>query len=66
MFILQKIWKSDIFVTGHDVEYDEPSHEKPSIKEKDIIRQNYIIKELNCKFYRYSEKNDTLYEVFYQ
>lgn len=38
------------------VEYDEPSHEKPSIKEKDIIRQNYIIKELNCKFYRYSEK----------
>jgi hypothetical protein len=48
------------------VEYDEPFHERPSRKEKDIIRQNYIIRELNCKFYRYSEKNDMLYEVFYQ
>ena len=58
----------DFYEPGENivVEYDEPSHEKPSIKEKDIIRQNYIIKELNCKFYRYSEKNDTLYEVFYQ
>lgn len=45
------------------VEYDEPRHEKPSIKKKDIIRQNNIINHLNCKFYRYSEKCDNLYEV---
>lgn len=42
------------------VEYDEPLHEKPSIKKKDLIRQNRIIERLNCKFYRYSEKYQEL------
>lgn len=42
------------------VEYDEPVHEKPSIKQKDIIRQQRILEHLNCKFYRYSEKYKTL------
>lgn len=41
------------------VEYDEPLHEKPSIKTRDIIRQQKIIEHLNCKFYRYSEKFQT-------
>jgi len=42
------------------VEYDEPMHEKPSIKQKDVIRQQRILEHLNCKFYRYSEKYKTL------
>lgn len=46
------------------VEYDEHHHEKPSVKKKDTERQNRIIKKLGCRFYRYSEKHNNLYEVF--
>ena len=42
------------------VEYDEPHHNLPSIKEKDLIRQNRIINHLKCEFYRFNEKNNTL------
>lgn len=49
------------------VEYDEKKHysdvNNNILKEKDVIRQNEIIKTLNCKFYRYNEHTDTLYEV---
>jgi len=45
------------------VEYDEARHNKPSIKKKDIIRQNNIIKELNCSFYRFNETKNVLYKV---
>ena len=33
------------------------------IEEKDIERQNYIIKQLNCEFYRYNEKLDKFYKA---
>ena len=46
------------------IEYDEPHHEKPSVKKKDIARQNIIIRETGCRFFRYSEKYNKLYEVF--
>lgn len=46
------------------VEYDEPHHEKPSRKKKDIKRQNDIIRAMGCRFFRYSEKHNKLYEVF--
>lgn len=44
------------------VEYDETHHYDStwSLKEKDIRRQNEIIKELNCQFYRYNEALDEL------
>ena len=32
-------------------------------KDKDIQRQNNIINKLNCKFYRYNEYMNLLYEV---
>ena len=42
------------------VEYDEPLHDKPYRKKKDIQRMNIIINHLNCKFYRYNEKTNSL------
>lgn len=45
------------------VEYDEPRHNRPSIKEKDLIRQENIIKELKCEFYRFNETNKTLTKI---
>ncbi len=48
-------------------EYDEKRHYKDDynniLKERDIDRQNKIIKELGCRFFRYNEKIDLLYEV---
>lgn len=56
---------------GYDVnlkiafEYDEPYHESPDQKEKDKLREEYIIKSLSLKeFWRYSEKYKKLYRVF--
>lgn len=61
------------FFDGYDkernivFEYDEPYHyadvENNILKEKDIERQNYIIKQLNCEFYRYNEKLDKFYKA---
>jgi hypothetical protein len=34
------------------------------LKKKDIIRQQEIISELKCKFYRYNENKNVLYEIF--
>ena len=57
------------FVDGYDYkrnivfEYDEVEHNKPKRKKKDILRQEYIIKMLNCEFWRYDEKTDTLYKI---
>ena len=47
------------------VEYDETLHYNKdwTLKEKDIKRQEEIIKTLHCKFYRYNEVLDKLYEV---
>jgi|ERR1035437_998791 very-short-patch-repair endonuclease len=47
------------------VEYDETNHYDKNwkLKEKDIKRQNEIIKTLHCKFYRYNEVLDKFYEV---
>ena len=61
------------FLDGYDkelniaFEYDEPYHYcdvyHNILREKDIKRQREIINELNCKFYRYNEKLNMLYEV---
>jgi hypothetical protein len=58
------------FVDGYDesknivVEYDEPLHyNHKGLKQKDVKRQEEIIQLLNCKFFRYNEKIDLLYEV---
>lgn len=48
-------------------EYDEPTHyedvEANLLKDRDIQRMKYIHEKLNCRFFRYNEKKDLLYEV---
>ena len=48
-------------------EYDEKGHyadvNNNILKERDIERQKYIIKKLNCEFWRYNEKKKLLYKV---
>lgn len=59
------------YVDGYDeelnivFEYDEPRHYNKDniLKEKDLIRQNNIIKELNCDFYRYNEQLKYFYKI---
>ena len=61
------------FFDGYDkernivFEYDEPRHyidvENNILCNRDIERQNYIIKQLNCEFYRYNEAIDKFYKV---
>ena len=68
-----EIKKCGFFLDGYDenlnivFEYDEPRHykdvEKNILNEKDIERQNYLISQLNCEFWRYNEKMDLLYKV---
>jgi very-short-patch-repair endonuclease len=52
------------------IEYDEKHHYidvyNNVLREKDIRRQNEIIRELGCRMYRYNETIDMLYEVFAQ
>ncbi len=45
------------------VEYDEPRHNRPSIKEKDLIRQQNIISKLKCEFYRFGETTKNLVKI---
>lgn len=44
------------------VEYDEPKHYKVdgNLKEKDLTRQQQIVEQLKCRFYRYSELTEQL------
>ena len=58
------------FVDGYDkerniiVEYDEPDHEKPFRKKKDLIRQKIIIDNVKPNmFIRYNERDNRLYDV---
>lgn len=45
-------------------EYDEVIHENSNRKEKDLIRQDFLIKNLKPnEFWRYSEKFDELYRI---
>ena len=57
------------FVDGYDkdlniiFEYDEPNHNRPKRKEKDIIRQNNLVENINPKlFLRYNKQWDRLYD----
>ena len=44
-------------------EYDEPNHNRPKRKQKDIKRQEIIVKKFKPKmFIRYDEKNNRLYD----
>ena len=64
---------SGYYVDGYDkennivFEYDEKAHYKDVynniLKQKDINRQNEIIETLGCRFFRYNEEIDLLYEV---
>lgn len=49
-------------------EYDEPFHYEDvynnKLRLKDIIRQNNLIDELHCEFWRYNEKIKLLYRVY--
>ena len=64
---------SGYYVDGYDeennivFEYDEKKHYidvyNNILKQKDIDRQNIIIEKLGCKFLRYNEEIDLLYEV---
>lgn len=38
------------------IEWDEIHHKKPAKKHRDEYRQKYIIKKLNCEFYRIDEE----------
>lgn len=61
------------FLDGYDkenniaFEYDESRHyydlNRNILKLKDIIRQNEIISITNCRFFRYNEKTNQLYET---
>jgi len=58
------------FLDGYDkdrniiFEYDEPRHNKPFKKKKDMIRQENIIKQLNpTVFLRYNESNKTMTNI---
>ena len=48
-------------------EYDERRHYKDVqsniLTDKDIKRQQYIMNKLGCRFFRYNEEIDKLYEV---
>ena len=48
-------------------EYNESKHyidcENNILREKDIIRMNFIHNKLNCRFFIYNEKKDYFYEV---
>jgi len=58
------------FADGYDsekniwFEYDEPHHyyRTGQLKAKDVDRMNEIIQNLHCKFFRYNEKTNLLYE----
>lgn len=61
------------FLDGYDsnlnivFEYDEPKHyidiENNVLCERDVERMQLIMKELNCRFIRYNERLNLLYEV---
>jgi hypothetical protein len=59
------------FLDGYDAinnivfEYDEKYHYdiNGNLKTKDVIRMNNIIIKLNCRFFRYNERANILYEV---
>ena len=61
------------FVDGYDkernivFEYDERAHYKDRenniLKDKDIQRQQNIINELHCEFWRYNEYLNLLYKI---
>ena len=56
------------WVDGYDklrnivVEYDEPFHDKPSVRVKDDIRMSEIKRNLHCRFYRYNVRQNELKE----
>lgn len=65
--------KTGYFLDAYDpvknvvLEFDEAKHYKDANKnilvEKDIVRQNIIIEELRCEFYRYNSVTNTLWKI---
>lgn len=63
------------FLDGYDkvlniaFEYDEPRHylnvEESILRESDVVRMQRIYDRLKCRFFRYNEQKDTLYEVIF-
>lgn len=61
------------FLDGYDskqniaFEYDEPHHYSDvttnTLRERDLLRMRAIVKELGCRFIRYNERLNLLYEV---
>jgi hypothetical protein len=42
---------------------DSPRHNSKKGRERDLARQQYIIGQIGCEFWRYSEREDRLYRV---
>ncbi len=57
------------FLDGYDrelniaFEYDEARHHKEKVKQHDLVKQNFIISTIGCKFFRYDEPADCFYEI---
>lgn len=45
------------------IEYDEHRHKIPSIAEKDVIKQDYVVEQLKCRFYRIDAESPTLEHI---
>ena len=63
-------WIAGYSLDGYDkennivFEYDEPYHNKPKQKKKDLVRQQNIINRINpMMFIRYDERNKRLYDA---
>ena len=67
-----EVFVGGYFLDGYDselniaFEYDEPRHyidaQNNVLRPDDITRMNFIKEKLGCRFYRYNERTNTLYE----
>ncbi len=45
------------------IEWDEKYHKKPNQKRLDYIKQKFVMKKLNCEFYRVDDTNKTVRKI---